>query len=187
MNAGGAGSGRGRGARGRVVHTLTIVRDRPGLPPLLSSRSCRYDDNNFLDARAFVVTFLINNSLNETYLDIAYQWELAMVDYMNEFVKRHPELRVTFFTESGVEIELARESASDLVTVAISYIVMLLYVSIALGRFSSIRRLFIDTKFSLGIAGVFICICSVLVSVGIFRSVFKFKMSNAGQERTRSA
>ena len=116
-----------------------------------------------------MVTFLINNSLNETYLDIAYEWEIAMVEYMQQAIIEHPELRITYYTESGVELELARESASDLVTVAISYIVMLLYVSIALGHFSSIRRLFIDTKFTLGIAGVFICICSVLVSVGIFR------------------
>jgi Niemann-Pick C1 protein len=135
----------------------------------VGSIATRYDGSEFLDARAFVVTFLINNSLNETYLDIAYKWELAMVRYMKTAVEEHPELRITYYTESGVEIELARESASDLVTVAISYLVMLLYVSVALGRFASWRRLFIDTKFTLGIAGVLICVCSVLVSVGIFR------------------
>jgi Niemann-Pick C1 protein len=130
---------------------------------------CRYSNLDYVNATAWVVTFLINNSLNETYLDIAYEWELAMVDYMKTAVKEHPELRITYYTESGVEVELARESASDLITVAISYLVMLLYVSIALGHFASWRRLFIDTKFTLGIAGVLICVCSVLVSVGIFR------------------
>ena len=129
----------------------------------------RYDGGDYSNGTALVATFLINNKLDEDYLDLAFDWELAMVDYMLEAIKIHPELRITFFTESGVEVELARESASDLITVAISYIVMLLYVSFALGHFSSIRRFVIDTKFALGVAGVLICIFSVLVSVGIFR------------------
>jgi len=53
---------------------------------------------------------------------------------------------------------------------------MFLYASIALGKFVSASRFFIDSKFSLGIAGVFICIMSVLVSVGIF-SAFGIKTS----------
>jgi len=131
---------------------------------------CSYDNSSQTDlARAFVITFLINNKLDEDYLDVAFDWEYKMVEVMKQIAADNPHLRITFYTESGIEVELARDATSDLITVSISYLVMLLYVSLALGRFSSWRRVVIDTKFTLGIAGVLICIFSVLVSVGFFR------------------
>jgi len=131
---------------------------------------CSYDNSSQTDlAQAFVITFLINNKLDEDYLDVAFDWEYKMVELMKQIEAAHPELRITFYTESGIEVELARDATSDLITVSISYLVMLIYVSLALGRFSSWRRFVIDTKFTLGIAGVLICIFSVLVSVGFFR------------------
>lgn len=42
-------------------------------------------------------------------------------------------LRLAFSSERSVEDELARETASDSVTVAVSYLVMLLYIALALG------------------------------------------------------
>lgn len=53
---------------------------------------------------------------------------------------------------------------------AISYAVMFLYASVALGRFTSwkFRRLVVESKFSLGICGILIVIFSVSASVGLF-------------------
>ena len=42
-------------------------------------------------------------------------------------------LRLAFSSERSVEDELARETASDSVTVAVSYLVMLVYIALALG------------------------------------------------------
>jgi len=117
-----------------------------------------------------VVTWVVDNSLDEEYLGGVYEWEKALVQYLTTVADENEEtLRITFFTESGIELELARASTSDVITVIISYIVMLLYVSVALGRFSSAKRVLIDTKFTLGIAGVVLCICSIIVAIGLFR------------------
>jgi len=137
-----------------------------------------YPDTEFENATAFVMTFVVNNSLNETYLEEAVEWEKKFVEYMKAVAAdpRYSDLRITFFSESGIELELARESKSDLVIVAISYLVMFFYASLALGKFVSLKRFFIDSKFTLGMCGVLICVFSVLVSVGLF-SAFGVKTS----------
>jgi Niemann-Pick C1 protein len=44
----------------------------------------------------------------------------------------------------SIEDELERQSKSSLVTIAISYLVMFAYISIALGEFTSVKRLFVS-------------------------------------------
>jgi Niemann-Pick C1 protein len=72
--------------------------------------------------------------------------------------------------QSSLETELNESSNTDARTVVISYLVMFLYASLALGRLSSLnpRRMLVDSKFSLGICGILIVIFSVMASVGIF-------------------
>lgn len=52
----------------------------------------------------------------------------------------------------------------------ISYIVMFVYASLALGKFRSwnVRRLVVDTRFGLGVCGILIVIFSVSSAVGLF-------------------
>jgi len=132
----------------------------------------------YANATAFVVTFVVNNYLDENLIDRAVAWEKEYIAYMMAVAVDpvNADLRITFFSESAIELELARESKSDLVIIAISYLVMFLYASFALGKFVSFRRFFIDSKFTLGIAGVLICVFSVLVAVGLF-SAFGVKTS----------
>lgn len=52
-------------------------------------------------------------------------------------------LRLAFSTERSVEDELARETASDSVTVAVSYLVMLVYIALALGTLPAGKWLFL--------------------------------------------
>lgn len=63
-----------------------------------------------------------------------------------------------------------KSSNTDAGTVIISYLVMFIYASIALGRLTSLnpRRLLIDSKFSLGVCGILIVIFSVSTAVGLF-------------------
>lgn len=72
--------------------------------------------------------------------------------------------------QSSLETELNESSNTDARTVIISYVVMFIYASIALGRFSSlnVRRIVVDSKFSLGVCGILIVVFSVMASVGIF-------------------
>ncbi|XP_006903115.1 PREDICTED: niemann-Pick C1 protein [Elephantulus edwardii] len=94
---------------------------------------------------------------------------LYCVRFIN-FVKnyKNPNLTISFTAERSIEDELNRESNSDIFTVVISYGVMFVYISIALGHIKSCGRLLVDSKISLGIAGILIVLSSVACSLGIF-------------------
>lgn len=58
------------------------------------------------------------------------------------FVKNYnnPNLTISFSAERSIEDEINRESNGDVNTVLISYVVMFVYISIALGHIKSARR-----------------------------------------------
>ncbi|XP_008824669.2 NPC intracellular cholesterol transporter 1-like [Nannospalax galili] len=86
------------------------------------------------------------------------------------FVKNYqnPNLTISFTAERSIEDELNRESNSDVFTIGISYAVMFVYISLALGHIQSCGRFLVDSKISLGIAGILIVLSSVACSLGIF-------------------
>ncbi|MGH0137993.1 UNVERIFIED_CONTAM: hypothetical protein FKN15_065324 [Acipenser sinensis] len=87
-----------------------------------------------------------------------------------KFMKNYsnPNLTISFNSERSIEDEINRESSSDISTIVISYTIMFAYISIALGHIKSCRRLLVDSKISLGIAGILIVLSSVACSLGIF-------------------
>lgn len=64
------------------------------------------------------------------------------------FVKnyKNPNLTISFTAERSIEDELNRESNSDVFTVIISYVVMFLYISLALGHIQSCSRLLVSEE-----------------------------------------
>ncbi|XP_024894322.1 NPC intracellular cholesterol transporter 1 isoform X4 [Pteropus alecto] len=126
-----------------------------------------YDDQNYSNATALVITFLVNNYYNNTEkLQRAQAWEREFINFVKNY--KNPNLTISFTAERSIEDELNRESNSDIFTVVISYAVMFLYISIALGHIKSCSRLLVDSKISLGITGIFIVLSSVACSLGIF-------------------
>lgn len=57
----------------------------------------------------------------------------------------NPNLTIAFSTERSIEDEIDRESSSDLSTVVISYAIMFVYISLALGHVSHCSRLLVRT------------------------------------------
>ncbi|CAG5896580.1 unnamed protein product [Menidia menidia] len=126
-----------------------------------------YDDTNFNNATALVITFPINNYLNDSVrLNKALAWEKEFIKFMKNY--KNPNLTIAFSAERSVEDEIDRESNSDISTIVISYAIMFIYISLALGHINSFRRLMVDSKISLGIAGILIVLSSVSSSLGIF-------------------
>ncbi|XP_054439425.1 NPC intracellular cholesterol transporter 1 [Pteronotus mesoamericanus] len=126
-----------------------------------------YDDQNYNNATALVITFPVNNYYNDTEkLQKAKAWEREFINFVKNY--KNPNLTISFTAERSIEDELNRESNSDIFTVVISYTVMFLYISIALGHIKSCSRLLVDSKISLGIAGILIVLSSVACSLGIF-------------------
>lgn len=55
----------------------------------------------------------------------------------------NPNLTITFSAERSIEDEINRESNSDISTIVISYVIMFVYISLALGHIRSCRRLLV--------------------------------------------
>ncbi|XP_060099886.1 NPC intracellular cholesterol transporter 1 [Heteronotia binoei] len=126
-----------------------------------------YDGDNYNNATALVITFPVKNFYNDTgKLMKALAWEKEFLNFVKNY--SNPNLTISFSAERSIEDEINRESNGDVNTVVISYVVMFMYVSIALGHIKSARRFLVDSKISLGIAGVIIVLSSVACSLGIF-------------------
>ncbi|XP_076000791.1 NPC intracellular cholesterol transporter 1 [Genypterus blacodes] len=126
-----------------------------------------YNGTNYNDATALVITFPINNFLNDAVkLGKALAWEKEFIRFMKSY--NNSNLTVAFSAERSIEDEINRESAGDISTIVISYAIMFVYISLALGHIHSFRRLMVDSKISLGIAGILIVLTSVSSSLGIF-------------------
>jgi Niemann-Pick C1 protein len=128
-------------------------------------------------ANTLFITIIVNNHLDESRNKDAEAWEKVFIDYMKNFKGKN--ITVAFTSERSVSDEINRESNSEMKTVAISYALMFLYVAIFLGRIRSlfaillgefhlIPRLFIESKISLGFAGVLIVMSAVVSSIGLF-------------------
>ncbi|TRY88827.1 hypothetical protein DNTS_033075, partial [Danionella cerebrum] len=126
-----------------------------------------YEGTVYNNATALVITFPVNNYLNDTdKLGKALAWEKEFINFMKSY--SNPNLTISFSSERSIEDEIERESNSDVSTIVISYIIMFVYISLALGHINSCRTLLVDSKISLGIAGILIVLSSVACSLGIF-------------------
>ncbi|KAI1902029.1 hypothetical protein AGOR_G00040500 [Albula goreensis] len=113
-----------------------------------------YDGTNYNNATALVITFPVNNYHNDTEkLGKALAWEKEFINFVKNY--NNPNLSISFNAERSIEDEINRESNSDISTIVVSYAIIL-------------RRLLVDSKISLGIAGIIIVLSSVACSLGIF-------------------
>lgn len=123
-------------------------------------------DDQYSLASALVITILVNNHVNTSLLGPAIAWEREFIKTLKSFSS--PNMSIAFFSESSVEDELDRESQSDVFTVLISYFVMFVYVTLALGQYHSLKTVLVDSQVTLGLAGVVIVLASVASSLGLF-------------------
>jgi Niemann-Pick C1 protein len=135
---------------------------------------------NVLDAQALIVTWVVKNHREGAEeLKLAEDWEsslesLLLVAVQNE--ARDRGLRLSFNTEISLEKELNKSTNTDAKIVVISYVIMFVYASIALGSTTLAFRTIIhrpssalvESKFMLGVVGIIIVLMSVSASVGLF-------------------
>ncbi|XP_053570950.1 NPC intracellular cholesterol transporter 1 [Bombina bombina] len=126
-----------------------------------------YDGENYSNATALVITIPVQNYHNDTEkINKAKAWEKEFITFVKNY--HHQNLSISFSAERSIEDELNRESNSDVTTVIISYAAMFVYISLALGHIRHCSSILVDSKISLGIAGILIVLSSVACSLGIF-------------------
>ncbi|XP_016663110.1 NPC intracellular cholesterol transporter 1 isoform X2 [Acyrthosiphon pisum] len=111
-------------------------------------------------ATSLLLTFILNNHNSKPLLKDALEWENKFLDFMKNWtmVSKPSFMDVAYYSERSVEDELDRESHSDVSTIAISYLVMFLYIVFTLGW----------SKILLSFFGIVIVISSVVCSVGFY-------------------
>jgi Niemann-Pick C1 protein len=135
-----------------------------------------------LDAHAIIVTWVVNNFAQGTEGEAkAMDWEEGLKPVLMAVQEEARErgLRVSFTTESSLEEELNKSSNTDAKIVAISYVIMFIYASLALGSgavtwkslLTNPANALVQTKFTLGIVGILIVLMSVSASVGLFSAM----------------
>uniref|UniRef100_V5I345 Putative cholesterol transport protein n=1 Tax=Ixodes ricinus TaxID=34613 RepID=V5I345_IXORI len=123
-------------------------------------------DGNYANSSALVITLMVNNYIDQSLVAPAIAWERLFIETLKNF--SHPNMSVSFLSEISIEDELQRESQSDVSTVLLSYLIMFLYVSLALGQYRSCSTLMMDSQETLGLSGVVIVLASVASSLGLF-------------------
>ncbi|KIW62777.1 hypothetical protein PV04_10910 [Phialophora macrospora] len=151
------------------------------MDPLLPGRVLGgYDGiENVANAKALITTWVVNNDQPGTEAAArAEEWERALKHELliTQASASSRGLRLSFNTEMSLEQELNKSTNTDAKIVAISYVVMFIYASLALGSATlSVRSLlsnpanaFVQSKFTLGVVGILIVLMSVSGSVGLF-------------------
>lgn len=134
---------------------------------------------NVLDAEALITTWVVNNHPEGTEEEArAMDWEQSLKNLLQSVQQEAQErgLRLSFSTEISLEQELNKSTNTDAKIVIISYIIMFIYASLALGSASlTVRSLLnnpanalVQSKFTLGVMGIVIVLMSVSASVGLF-------------------
>lgn len=128
-----------------------------------------FDNDNIFEARAFVITLLLNKNLeDEEYTSNAVNYEHGLRDWAIS-LGESTHLKVDISTEISLTEELNKSTNSDVKIIIISYLFMFVYASLALGgTFPRKLKHFVDTRFLLAMGGIIIILLSVTTSVGFF-------------------
>lgn len=135
-----------------------------------------YEDSDPISSKALVVSWVLNNYDEGTKGEQrSIDWELELEGLLLTVQKEAAErgLRLSFNTEMSLEKELNKSSNTDAKIIIISYLVMFIYASIALGGvIPGIGEMsIIKSKFTLGLFGIVIVLLSVAASVGVFAAL----------------
>ncbi|KAL7827292.1 hypothetical protein SRHO_G00330100 [Serrasalmus rhombeus] len=129
-----------------------------------------YDNEDYTAAEAFILTFSLNNyPRDDPKFKVVEQWEAMFLQIVQEYQKE-PSTNFTFayMAERSLEDEINRTTIEDFPIFMISYAVIFLYIAVALGEYSSFKRILVDSKFLVGLGGILVVTGSVLASMGFY-------------------
>lgn len=142
-------------------------------------------------AKALMVTFLLNNNLdNATYTELVQQWEqdvflkiaaqaaqgLKNDSELNALEDSAPEqlrMKLTYMAQRSIADSLIVQTSQNAFIVILSYLIMFLYVSMSLGKWSDP----LHSRYGLGITGIFIVLLSLGIAMGISCAILQMEVT----------
>ena len=109
-----------------------------------------FNGTAYENATTLIITFVVNNYQDKSKLNKAMAWEKAFLEYMKKYVEEgsNKDLNISFSAERAIQDELDRESNTDIITIFVSYMIMFLYITVALGQFKSFSRILVSKEFA---------------------------------------
>ena len=107
-----------------------------GVPGYSGNRTSSISVVPASQAEAVVITYVINNSLDQAKVNVAVEWERALQQYLERLqqtAKDEHNLRLAYSTESSLEQELNKSTNTDIPVVVLSYLLMFVYIGLTLG------------------------------------------------------
>ncbi|CAD0197745.1 unnamed protein product [Chrysodeixis includens] len=125
-------------------------------------------DTDILRATTLLINFPISNFLLEEDLQPALEWEAKFIELLQNYVENSkPDyVTVSYGAERSIEDEIERISAAEAVPIAISYVLMFIYVTLALGNVRSFKTWFLDSKVTVAICSIVVVILAIYCSMG---------------------
>ena len=113
-----------------------------------------FKDPDYSKATAVVITLLVDNydihssdPEDQFNLRKAMSWEKAFVQFMLNFTS-DPEnvqyMDIAFNSERSVEDELEKETSGDVLTIAVSYLIMFFYITFSLGQVNKVSTFMVS-------------------------------------------
>ncbi|KAL9886600.1 Niemann-Pick type C-1b [Glossina fuscipes fuscipes] len=133
--------------------------------PMLNKNNA--EEPNYLLANGLVFTFLGKNPSNGDLLELNMEWEKLFICFM----KNHTSdlIDVAFSAERSIQDAIEELSNGEKLTIVISYMMMLLYVTIALSRLhTKFKDCLLESKVMLATGGICIVLASVVCSLGFW-------------------
>ncbi|RLN97901.1 hypothetical protein BBJ28_00011595 [Nothophytophthora sp. Chile5] len=119
-----------------------------------------------LESRAFVVSYLSYKYADDDRNRPAVEWEQVLIDTMKAEAASKTMLDIYFHAETSVHDEVDSESSNGMSTVALSYCLMILYISLGINGIKFSKALFISSKLLVGFCGVMSIACGVASMIG---------------------
>ncbi|XP_034615410.1 NPC1-like intracellular cholesterol transporter 1 [Trachemys scripta elegans] len=132
-----------------------------------------YTGEDYSEAQALILTFSLNNyPRSDPRYAWVLLWEQRFLQVVREFQRAHAHTyTIAYMAERSLEDEINRTTAEDIPIFAISYLVIFLYIALALGEYSSCRRILVDSKVTLGLGGILVVLGAVFSSMGFYAYV----------------
>lgn len=124
------------------------------------------DEPDFQLATGLVLTFLGKNKRSKNLLKPNMEWEEAFINFLKNYTS--DKMEIAFSAERSIQDAIIELSEGEASTVVISYVVMFVYVAIALGKIRSCVGFFRESKIILAIAGIIVVLASVVCSLGFW-------------------
>ncbi|KAH9642198.1 hypothetical protein HF086_005528 [Spodoptera exigua] len=128
-----------------------------------------FEPGNVLSANTLLINFPISNFLLNEDLEPVLEWEEKFLEVLHEYKSSvDPEfVSVAYAAERSVEDEIKRVSVAEATPIAISYILMFIYVTISLGNVRSCKTRLIDSKVMVALGSILTVVIAIVCAMGI--------------------